>query len=365
MDTRLSQLVAVSRRLGKDPLLVWKGAGNISIKTADGRAMFIKASGTQLGKMTVHTGWRQVDVAKTRRLLKRLLQTAMQLAQKWQVVTAGLARVCCDGLVGRGMPSIETFFHSLLGPCVIHLHPVILIPFLCSRDGRKILQAQLARMIPFAFLPFRGLGAITAGQILNLQNKHPFSKSSPCIYMLGNHGVIVSGRTMDEAQAVMQTILETCRRLLDEVKPIHLKAAHDNDAAAAIEQALADIGHPAEVIRIPDSDLLTVGGQYPSPDWFEGVMTPEELVYLGGPPVWINRPCRQQIADAVRAAMHTRFVLPRGFWVAGKGLYTTAPQNEAALYCKVQSWYVWARSQGRAMGGIMPLPKKYLRNLGV
>src|SRR6185295_8207876 len=58
----LRDLVHISRAVGADPDLVQGGGGNTSVKTRDGRRMFVKASGTALAAMDAGRGWAELDL---------------------------------------------------------------------------------------------------------------------------------------------------------------------------------------------------------------------------------------------------------------------------------------------------------------
>lgn len=60
----LDRLLHISHVLGCNEKFVQAGGGNTSVKTPDGRAMLIKASGTPLGRMSAEQGWVAVDLAK-------------------------------------------------------------------------------------------------------------------------------------------------------------------------------------------------------------------------------------------------------------------------------------------------------------
>ena len=51
MDKALTDLIRISNVTGRDSSLVAGGGGNTSVKTDDGKFMFIKASGTALKDM--------------------------------------------------------------------------------------------------------------------------------------------------------------------------------------------------------------------------------------------------------------------------------------------------------------------------
>ena len=58
----LGELIAISRAVGDDPDLVQGGGGNTSVKSRDGKTMFVKASGTALAEMERSRGWAEVDL---------------------------------------------------------------------------------------------------------------------------------------------------------------------------------------------------------------------------------------------------------------------------------------------------------------
>ena len=105
-DSEFEAFVALSARLGADPLLVQAAGGNTSIKR-DG-ALWIKASGKELRAAQADTIFVPVDLAGVR---------------------AGIARDEADPTAGRVQgdtalrPSIETTLHALLPQrVVLHLH---------------------------------------------------------------------------------------------------------------------------------------------------------------------------------------------------------------------------------------------------
>ena len=51
LDKALAELITISNVTGKDPTLVQGGGGNTSVKTGDGKYMYIQASGTALKDM--------------------------------------------------------------------------------------------------------------------------------------------------------------------------------------------------------------------------------------------------------------------------------------------------------------------------
>ena len=70
MDKALSDLIRISNATGKNPTLVQGGGGNTSVKTDDGKYMYIKASGTALKNMNEQCGWRRLRLDKVLEIIK-------------------------------------------------------------------------------------------------------------------------------------------------------------------------------------------------------------------------------------------------------------------------------------------------------
>ena len=63
MNKALADLIKISNITGKDSALVQGGGGNTSVKTDDGKYMYIKASGTALKDMSEDKGWRRLKIS--------------------------------------------------------------------------------------------------------------------------------------------------------------------------------------------------------------------------------------------------------------------------------------------------------------
>jgi len=84
MDKPLADLIRISNAVGKDKALVQGGGGNASVKTADGKYMYIKASGTALKDMNARQGWRRMRLepgqATVERIRKRFVMDGFESA---------------------------------------------------------------------------------------------------------------------------------------------------------------------------------------------------------------------------------------------------------------------------------------------
>ncbi len=137
-QTRLQQLVDMSRELG-DPAsdYIILGEGNTSA-AADEESFFVKASGTSLVGIEP-AGFVRVSREKARELLAADALTDEE-------VTEGLtaASIDADGL----RPSVETFLHALLLDLpgiefVGHTHPTPINALLCSQQPEEAIRGRL------------------------------------------------------------------------------------------------------------------------------------------------------------------------------------------------------------------------------
>ena len=362
MNPSLSELIRLSRLFGADFRLVWKGGGNISVKTDDGN-MFIKASGTELGRMNRKEGWRKVDLKKVRRLLDNLLNHWSSPGK----IKKGLLKTCCDGLVDAPMPSIETFFHALLGRCVIHLHPMAVLPFLCSQNGQRHLREILSPEFVFHWIDFRGLGVVTAGQILGQVKKKKLNLSAPHIFFLSNHGLIISCNSPRQAKQVLNQIIKHCDDQLLPVRPVSATQKHKlTKTASVIHSVFLSLCDFAESrFTFPIESLQTPNGLMPKKEWFSGIITPEELTCLGGGIVWLEKDIPNTLKRNIAGHFRKTGLWPGAFFVAGKGLFISDIKQNLELMKKVYLNYLQIRGQAMRMGGLKPLARKYLTGEGL
>ena len=81
----LAQLLEISLAIGSNSDYVQAGGGNTSVKSADGRTMAIKASGTPLAQMSETVGWADRRACRT----------------FTTVIPDALARSACSGTLPR------------------------------------------------------------------------------------------------------------------------------------------------------------------------------------------------------------------------------------------------------------------------
>lgn len=191
-DPQMQDLIALAASLGHDPLLVQGPGGNISLKH-DG-VMWVKASGTWMME------------AESRLIL---------IPVDFAAVLDGLAAddpACetCSSFVRNDLtrsalrPSIETTLHAVMPQkVVVHVHCVETISIACLSDAADRLARSLEGL-NWTFVPYIRPGASLGRAMV----KH--MRNGTNIVVLGKHGLVVSGDTVDEAA---QLRAEVSRRL--------------------------------------------------------------------------------------------------------------------------------------------------------
>ncbi len=188
-QAEISELLNLSARLGRDPLLVQASSGNTSIKLEG--TLWIKASGKWLAHAT------EADTL----VPVRLDELQVSLSENDGFSTAG-AMVGGDYL----RASIETAMHAVLPhKVVIHVHSVNTISWAVRRDGEERLAERLGGLA-WCWIPYVASGMPLARMIERALAGTP----SATIFVLANHGLVVCGADCRDAE---ERLAEVERRL--------------------------------------------------------------------------------------------------------------------------------------------------------
>ncbi len=184
----ISALRRVSARIGSDPLLVQGAGGNTSVKL--GNRMVIKASGFWLADALEKNTFVSLDYPALR-------QAALEGDPRADTgVDFVIQSENPDGL----RPSIETCVHAVFDhKYVVHVHCVRTLSYAVREDA----EAELSRLLEgleWIFVPYVRPGSPLVPGIVS--RKTPRTN----IVVLGNHGLIVAGETLEETEALLREI---------------------------------------------------------------------------------------------------------------------------------------------------------------
>jgi uridine kinase/ribulose-5-phosphate 4-epimerase/fuculose-1-phosphate aldolase len=223
-----SDFVRLSLSVGRNPDLVQGAGGNISWKitkpwgkTGAYERMLIKSSGVCLEHTTMAGGFVLMDIVNGK---KRIPKTDAEYDGVGASMTRG----------GSGVPSMEYGMHLVIpSKVVVHTHPIHLNAILCSVEGMKIVRKVLARShhemrlpcFPFPIqanetkcIRFVKPGLPLMRKVHEAVKKSAMVEGEVKIYLLENHGLIVSSESADIALDLTIKIEEWAKDALDAMR---------------------------------------------------------------------------------------------------------------------------------------------------
>jgi rhamnose utilization protein RhaD (predicted bifunctional aldolase and dehydrogenase) len=247
----MSALKALSARVGADPLLVQAAGGNTSLK--QNGLMWIKASGTWLQ----HAETRDIFVPVA---LDPLLK-ALECADPACETCSDFVRGDLNSLGLR--PSIETTVHaSFMHRIVVHVHCIATISLAVREDAEAILT-PLLKGFHWAFVPYRRPGLPLAREIRKRL------KLDTNVLILGNHGLVVAGETVAEAEALLDHVVQALTR------PARLKRAGPEPRLAQRAQDSDYVPSADPVVHSLALDPASLALAR------KGTLYPDHIVFLG------------------------------------------------------------------------------------
>lgn len=183
----LRELIRLCRRLGKDPLLVQAGGGNVSVKI-DGGGILIKASGLRLDEVGPRRGWARADLQTLRQGLAGVGRFRTPLARD-RAYARLLTRA---GRTPGRRVSMEAGFHAALEDrCVAHVHSAagILLGMLPEPRARRLLGPGAGYRVVGAEVPGADLSLAMAG------TRSPARAYGASLWILRNHGLVWGARS--------------------------------------------------------------------------------------------------------------------------------------------------------------------------
>ena len=196
----IKNLIKLSKYAGMREDIIQAGGGNTSIKI-DNEKMFIKSSGYQLSEMEENVGYSKVNYKKIVDYFKSHLE----------IKRSDEKELLNETLIEGKRPSIETFLHSITEKYTLHTHPLLINVFTSRVSGME----ELKSIFPDSLI----IGYQTPGIFLAKDFFDKFSKldnpQKVNIVFLKNHGLIVSGRNIDEVIELHEKVL---KKLEDSLK---------------------------------------------------------------------------------------------------------------------------------------------------
>ncbi len=369
MDKSLNELVKISNVAGRDTSLVLGTFGNTSVKTPDGGYMYIKASGTALKDMTAAAGWRRLKIEPVLAILKNKSLAGISIESRETKVTGDLLAACDDKFCAASRrscrvlkPSVETCFHAMLDRYVIHLHPAAVLAYACAVNGRVAIEKLFkSEKFPPLWVPYVGVGYSLAKRIEKLicDYRNRFGRG-PAILFLQNHGLVVSANNFNTALRLVHKTVGICSIRL---KDTGAASAYSADAEA-IALAVSTIrcilfgatGKNMTVRHFIDESIMRfMAEKNAARICLLPAVTPDELVYAGGPPIWLDSPDGRKILGKLNRRMAAGQRPPFAFLVRPLGLFIAGRGKQLSLVKNIVSTYLSVRSLADRIGGVHSL----------
>ncbi len=361
MDKALSELIKISNKVGSDVTLVQGGGGNTSVKTDDGKYMFIKASGTTLKDMDATKGWRRVDIEQLTKQLADEILSVCDVDTREREVVNRLALSCDDENPSEIRPSVEAPLHALLEKYVIHLHPSSVGSWVNAKDGKKIIEllAQKAD-INALWVPYCDPGYILSVKTGELIAKYEAQNGvKPSVIMLDKHGVFIAAANAKEALELVDKVIGVCSEGLKTPPKATIKITDDQvlETKLSIRKAYFDAtGDSEPVIHFADAQIAGYCSYKNTAQLLRAAaLTPDELVYSNGAPLWLTNAKPEAITKKILAAKAKGGKAPVAFLVANQGLFVAAGSKRAAVIRDIVASSLFIRFNAIQRGGIRAL----------
>ena len=366
------ELIRISNETGVDPSLVQGGGGNTSVKTEDGRYMYIKASGTALKDMNVKEGWRRLRLDLARSVVLDDSLAKMVPQRREPEVVNRLLLACDDNIKTAARPSVEAHLHAWLDKCVIHLHPSAAGAYHNAKNGRAKLEKLFKdEPLPPLWVPYTDPGFMLAKKIARLVEGYQkqFGKS-PAILFLHKHGLFITAKTSDVALRLVRKVIKCCNEPLRQPKTGSAKPVSEEKISSVkhcIERAYMEAtGERTEIWYYNNDPIADFMSQKDAKRMLSGSLTPDELVYANGPAIWVEVPrsggnlesTRRGIADRLKRQIKGGKKHSVAFLVKGIGLFVAGKEKIAPTVRDIVLYSIFIRINAYRMGGIVTLNKR-------
>jgi rhamnulokinase len=365
MDEALSQLIRISKKVGRDSTLVQGGGGNTSVKTADGKYMYIKASGTALKDMSEKASWRRMRLDSVLAIIKDKSIAKLPTHPREVEVVNRLLLACDDKVTGTARPSVEAHLHAFLDKCVIHLHPSSVGAFVNAKNGKAMLEKLFkTETLPPLWVPYTDPGSTLAKKIAKLVDNYQkrFGKK-PEILFFHKHGLLISSGSPDAALRLVRRVINRCNSKLKQPKAGKIKSVSQEkikDIKHCIRRAFFKAtGEDMTISYFYDDEIAAFMAQKDAKEMLAaGVLTPDELVYSNGPAMWVDRIEMEDIKKRLTLQIKKGEKHSVAFLVKNVGLFVASKKKVAQTVRDIVAYSAFIRTNAKRMGGICSLNKR-------
>jgi rhamnose utilization protein RhaD (predicted bifunctional aldolase and dehydrogenase) len=366
MNKALADLIKISNATGKDSTLVQGGGGNTSVKTSDGKYMYIKASGTALKDMNSKKGWRRLRLDAVLSIIKDKSLAKLNASKREPKVVDRLLLACDDNVKSGARPSVESHLHAFLGKCVIHLHPIVVAAYVNAKNGKAEIEKLFKKeKFPPLWVPYTDPGFMLSKKIAKLISDYQKKYNrKPAIMILEKHGLFVTAETPEAALRLVHKAIKLCKRNLTEPKVSKIRRPDKRqieNAKTAIRYAVLEATGEALPISFISTNK-TIAAFLQRKDAKKLLATPalnpDELVYANGSAMWLENCDVETITRKLTSLIRKGQKPSAAFIIKGLGLFVAADKKTTPVIAEITAGSVLVRMYATKFGGILTLNKR-------
>ncbi len=366
MNKALADLIRISNVTGKDSTLVQGAGGNTSVKTEDGKYMYIKASGTALKDMSARKGWRRMRLDAVLKVIEDKELAALGPEEREPEVVDRLLLACDDNIKSGARPSVESHLHAALERCVIHLHPLAVAAYVNAKNGRAMIEKIFGNeKFPPLWVPYTDPGFLLAKKIARLVDSYRKKHGrKPAIMFLEKHGLFVTADTPDAALRLVRKSIRLCKSKLPRLKAPRRKAPAKSEIAAA-RSAISDAvrnatGRALPVTYFPPDKVVSAFmAREDAPKLLATpALNPDELVYANGSAMWLEKYDAETVTKKLESLIDRGQKPSAAFVVKDLGLFVAADKKTTPLVAEITTGSLQIRMHAAEFGGVRALNKR-------
>lgn len=363
-EKSLRELVSISREVGKDPSMVLGAFGNTSVKTPDGRYMYIKASSTALKDMSLKKGWKRLKLRAVLSILSDSSVRRLGAYERESEVSRRLMGAVDHKCGGNLRPSIESFFHAFMPRYVIHLHPSSVLVYACAKRGEEEVRRLFSgEGISPLWISYAHPGYSLAMKIEEgVRGYQRRGEGGPVVMFLQNHGLVTAAENADKALSLSRKVVNKCRESSGEPGRANISGARE-DMVKKIRSSIKKCVEEATGRRTEVSYFIneTIGRFLSRRDagnlLRSGPITPDELVYTKGPAVWLRRWDPKVLMEKMNKRKSRAGEFPAGYLIKPAGLFVIGERKRSILLKDIICASLIIRARAAEFGGVRALSK--------
>lgn len=312
MEENIRNLVKVSRYYGVNKDYVIAGGGNTSYKNTDN--LWIKASGVSLANIS-SDGF--VCLSRSKLRIIYVKKYSNNSAQREIEVKNDLNGAIVSK--NRKRPSVESSLHDIIDyPFVVHTHPTLVNSLLCSKKAR-ILSGELFGD-DILFIKYTDPGYTLFKKVSDeLVRFRKLKGFDPKIILLENHGIIVSGESIQEIKDIYKNIEKA---ILKKIKLV-LPGNNSQTFNTAIKELVVNCikNNKSGVVNTISSDIIRefVRDKTSFED-VETAFTPDHIVYCKSHYLFVDDKEESKALEDLKAFNNKYGYYPKIIAIKNKGL---------------------------------------------